>query len=135
MKRKAFIFVFIALLSVMPASCAPGAIVQVNTPAPSPGAGTPAPGGQIEFPGVSIRFDAPGPNPMMGTPDAHGRVAGILQGIWHRIISPVTLVLSFVNNSAQIYEVHNDGGPYNLGFFLGIILLLVVLIGIGSRRA
>jgi len=50
--------------------------------------------------------------------DAQGRVAGIWLGIWHGFISPVTLVLSFFNKDVQMYEVHNAGNLYNLGFFL-----------------
>ena len=35
-----------------------------------------------------------------------------------------------------MYEVHNDGSQYNLGFFLGVIVLFIVLgalIGAGRR--
>jgi len=116
------------------AGCAPGAVAQVNTPVPDT-PGTPAPSGQIDVPGVSIQIYAPGPNPMVNTADAYGRVAGILLGIWHGIISPVTLVLSFANRGGQIYEVHNDGSQYNLGFLLGVAILFVILgAGVGSRR-
>ena len=48
-------------------------------------------------------------------------------GVWHGIISPITLILSFLNPSVQMYEVHNDGAPYNLGFLLGIVILVAVL--------
>ena len=96
MKKKLFTFALAAMILVVVTACAPGAVAQVNTPVPTtPGA--PAPSGQIEVPGVTIQIYAPGLNPMVNTADAYGQVAGILLGIWHGIISPVTLVLSFAN--------------------------------------
>ncbi|HEY2980190.1 MAG TPA: hypothetical protein VGJ22_03330 [Anaerolineales bacterium] len=132
MKKKAFILVLFAVLLVAIAGCAPGSVAQVNTPVPD--AGTSAPNGEINVPGVSININAPGPNPMVNTPDDQGRVAGILMGLWHGIISPVTLLLSFLGKNTQIYEVHNDGRSYNLGFLLGILLWLALVFGVGSRR-
>jgi len=135
MKKKLFIIVLIALMFVMVASCAPGSIIQINTPVPNTPAGTPAPSGQVSLPGVSIQSYAPGPNPAVNTADAQGRIAGIWMGIWHGFISPVTLVLSIFNKDVQMYEVHNDGNLYNLGFFLGLALVFLILgIIFGSRR-
>jgi hypothetical protein len=135
MKKKLFIFVSMAIMLVMVAGCAPGTVAQINTPVPNTRAGTPAPNGQINVPGVSIQIYAPGRNPLVNKVDAHDRVAGILLGIWHGIISPVTLVLSFVNKGVQMYEVHNDGSQYNLGFLLGVAIGFVILGAIvGSRR-
>jgi hypothetical protein len=115
--------------------CAPGSVVQINTPVPNTQAGTPAPNGQINVPGVSIQIYAPGPNPLANTANAHGRVAGILLGIWHGIISPVTLVISFFNQGVQMYEVHNDGNQYNLGFLIGVAIVFILLGAlVGSRR-
>jgi hypothetical protein len=134
MRKGLFTLALLGVVLVMAAGCAPGTIAQVNTPVPS-GPGTPAPSGQINVPGVTIQVGAPGPNPLVNTADANGRVAGILLGIWHGIISPVTLVLSFVNQGAQMYEVHNDGSQYNLGFLLGVALVFVLLgATAGSRR-
>ncbi len=135
MKKKFFNFVFLAVMLVMTAGCTSGAVVQVNTPLPDTKAGTPAANGKINVPGVSIQVYAPGPNPQVNTPDAHGRPAGILLGIWHGIISPVTLVVSFINSNVQMYEVHNDGSPYNLGFLLGVAIVFILLgVFAGSRR-
>ncbi|MGA2112340.1 MAG: hypothetical protein ABSG98_09375 [Anaerolineales bacterium] len=135
MKKKLSIFTLMAVMLVMLAGCTPGTVVQVNTPVPNTQSGTPAPNGQINVPGVSIQVYAPGPNPLANTADAHGRVAGILLGLWHGFISPVTLVLSFLNKGAQMYEVHNNGSEYNLGFLLGVAILFVILAAIvGSRR-
>ena len=134
MKRKLLTFALVAVMLVMVAGCAPGAVAQVNTPVPST-PGTPAPSGQINLPGVNIQISAPGPNPLVNTPDAHGPAAGILMGIWHGIISPVTLVVSFVNPNVQMYEVHNDGSQYNLGFLIGVAIVFVLLgVIAGSRR-
>jgi hypothetical protein len=133
--KKIFIVVFMTMILEMTSGCAPGTGVQVNTPAPQTPAGTPASSGQINVPGVSININAPSPEPQFNTPGPNGRVAGILMGIWHGVISPVTIVLSFVNKDSQMYEVHNDGGPYNLGFVLGVIVLLVIVgLLVGFRR-
>ncbi len=135
MKKKPFTFIFLALVLVLVAGCTTGNAVEVNTPLPNPPAGTPASNGKINVPGVSIQVYAPGPNPQVNTSDAHGRPAGIGLGIWHGVISPVTLVVSFFNPNVQMYEVHNDGSPYNFGFLLGVAIVFVLLgIFAGSRR-
>ena len=134
--KKLYAFILMAMLIVIVVGCAPGSAIQVKTPVPSTKAGTPAPNGQIDVPAVSIQVNAPGPNPLVNTSDKQGHVAGILMGIWHGFISPVTIVLSFINPDVQMYEVHNDGSQYNLGFFLGVIVLFIVLgalIGAGRR--
>lgn len=132
---KIIIFVVVVLMLVMVSGCAPGSVAQINTPVPNTKGGTPAPNGQITVPGVNIQTYAPGPNPLVNTADPHGSPAGILLGIWHGIISPVTLVLSFVNKDVQMYEVHNNGSQYNLGFLIGMVILFVILgLIIGSRR-
>jgi len=136
MKKIPFLFVFITIGLFMTAGCAPNSVVQANTPVSKPPAGTPAPSGQIDVPGVTIQVYAPGPNPMVNTADAHGRPAGFWLGIWHGIISPVNLLLSFINKqNVQMYEVHNNGSLYNLGFFLGILIMPAVFgLLFGSRR-
>jgi hypothetical protein len=135
MKKKLFFFVLMAVMLVMVAGCAPGTVAQINTPVPNTQAGTPAPNGQINVPGVTLQINVPGPNPLVNTADAHDRVAGILLGIWHGIISPVPLVVSYFNPNMQMYEVHNDGSQYNLGFLLGVAIVFVILGAIvGSSR-
>jgi hypothetical protein len=134
MKKKIYIFVFLAVILVMIAGCVPNSVAQINTPVPNKVAGTPTPSGQINIPGVSIQIYAPGPNPLVNKPDTYNRVAGILMGIWHGVISPVTLVISFINSNVQMYEVHNDGGQYNLGFLIGVAIIFLVLgASAGSR--
>lgn len=136
MKKSLFIFALIALMAVMTAGCTLDISGPISTPGPNPAAGTPAPNGQVNLPGVSIQVYAPGPNPLVNTAAAHGQPAGFWLGIWHGIISPVTLLISFINKQeVRMYEVHNDGNRYNFGFFLGILVMPAVFgLLIGSRR-
>ncbi len=66
---------------------------------------------------------APGPNDFLNSPGTKGSVAGFWQGLWNGVISPVTFIISLFNRTVQIYEVHNNGGWYNLGFLLGVIVI------------
>jgi hypothetical protein len=138
MTKTVFAAIALILMAVLLAGCDLNQIVTIDTPVPGkaeaeatpippvPTAepGVPVSGGTIDLPGARINIYAPGPNPFMERPGATGVVAGILLGLWHGIISPITLILSFLNRNVQMYEVHNDGAPYNLGFFLGIALLV-----------
>ena len=134
MKKNAIIFVFMAIFLMIAAGCASSKVIQVNTPVPKSQAGTPASNGQINVPGVSIQVYASGLNPMVNTPDEHGSPAGIWLGLWHGIISPVIIVLSFFHKNVQMYEVHNDGNLYNLGFFLGVFMWAAVIGLLIGRR-
>ena len=134
MKKKLFVFVFLAAMLGVVAGCTPGTIL-VETPVRNSKAATPAPDGRINVPGVSIQVYAPGPNPQANIADAQGRVASTLLGIWHGIISPITLIMSFINKGGQMYEVHNDGSQYNLGFLVGVAVVFLILgVFAGSRR-
>jgi hypothetical protein len=46
--------------------------------------------------------------------------AGFWMGLWHGFISLFTFIISLFCNDVNIYEVHNSGWPYNLGFIIGI---------------
>jgi hypothetical protein len=139
MKEKLSSFILVVLMFVSIAGCTiqtdsdSDSVVKVNTPAPTPVGGTPAPDDEIKVPGISINLNAPGPNPSVNTPDDHGVVAGALLGLWHGVISPITLVMSFFNRNVQMYEVHNNGREYNLGFLLGIAILLIIVV-FSTRR-
>jgi hypothetical protein len=136
MQKLPWNFLFLILPAVLLTGCATGTIVSVDTQAPAVQTGTPESGGEIVVPGVSIQVYAPGPNPQANTSDAHGRPAGIGLGIWHGVISPVTLVASFFNPGVQMYEVHNEGSMYNFGFLLGVAIVFVLLgVFAVSRRA
>lgn len=52
------------------------------------------------------------------TPD---RPANFLWGIWHGWIAPISLVISVFNPARSIYEVHNTGFWYDLGFYSAVI--------------
>lgn len=78
-------------------------------------------------PDAMALLTAPGPNPMINQPDALGRVARAGAGLWHGLIAPITLILSFFDANVHMYEVHNAGSEYDLGFLLGVALILSLL--------
>jgi hypothetical protein len=61
---------------------------------------------------------AAGSNPLLNS-HGNGSVAGFWLGVWHGMICPIALVISWFNSRVSIYEVHNNGGWYNTGFLLG----------------
>jgi len=77
---------------------------------------------------------APGPNSMAKVPDEEGKVATFWWGLWHGIIAPITFIISLFNQNVQIYEVHNNGAWYNLGYLLGLMIILGGSGGGAGRR-
>lgn len=76
---------------------------------------------------LSVSGCAAGRNPLQGSAaqvacctELHGTSAGFWLGVWHGVIAPVTLFVSLFHSSTGVYEVHNNGGWYNFGFFLGL---------------
>ena len=67
---------------------------------------------------------AAGPNAAVDVPSAAGDIAGFWRGLWHGIIVPVTFVVSLFSDTVSVYEVHNNGGWYDFGFFLGASFFL-----------
>jgi hypothetical protein len=65
---------------------------------------------------------APGPNPLSRTPDAKGEVPGFWRGLWNGIIAPITFIISLFSEKVRMYEVHNNGGWYDFGFVLGVMI-------------
>jgi hypothetical protein len=108
------VLVLVTLLLALSA-CAPGSSVEVNTPA------------------TTVELTTPGPNPEQNQPDDSGRLAGLAQGLWHGLIAPVTVVGSFFNPDMQMYEVHNNGQEYNIGFLIGVAVVFLLLGLIGGR--
>lgn len=47
--------------------------------------------------------------------------AGFWYGLWHGIISFISLVIHLFNESVMVYETNNTGGWYDFGFLLGVI--------------
>jgi len=44
-------------------------------------------------------------------------------GIWHGIISVISLLFHIFNENVVVYEMHNTGGWYDFGFLLGVIFV------------
>ena len=61
-----------------------------------------------------------GPNPLRNSPDSAGNVAGFFRGYWHGLTIIFSFIGSWFSDSIHIYEVHNNGFWYNLGFVLGL---------------
>jgi hypothetical protein len=66
---------------------------------------------------MANRFAAAGPNSKYRTPEAEP--AGFWSGIWHGMIMPITFFVSLFDKGVGIYETHNSGWTYDLGFVLG----------------
>lgn len=58
---------------------------------------------------------------------------GFWQGLWHGLISPVTFVISLLNDHVGIYAVRNDGGWY-AGFMIGVSTVFTAAARGGGRR-
>ncbi len=65
---------------------------------------------------------APGLNESVNSVDRAGDVAGFWSGLWHGFIVVFTFVVSLLSDNVSVYEVHNNGNWYNLGFVLGAML-------------
>ena len=55
---------------------------------------------------------------------------GFLLGLWHGFIFPVAWLLSLFMPEVAVYAVPNDGGWYDFGYFLGIVVF-----GVGARKS
>jgi hypothetical protein len=75
---------------------------------------------------------AAGPNEMKSSGD---EVAGFWLGLWHGLIAPITFIISLFNDNVNIYEVVNNGGWYNFGFILGVMIIFGGGGGGSSRAA
>ena len=113
--KKILVFVLFVVLLVTLTACAPGSKIDLDAPE------------------TQKQFSMPDPNPEIDKPAENGLVAGVLQGLWHGFISPVTVILSFFKENVQMYEVHNDGKEYNLGFLIGVAIVFLVLGFSGGR--
>jgi hypothetical protein len=107
----------LALLLLLPlTACGPGSDLEVTTP------------------DSTIRLTTPGPNPELNKADESGLVAGLVIGLWHGLIAPIMLIGSFFNPTMQIYEVHNNGLEYNIGYLIGVAFVFLLLGVLGGRR-
>ncbi len=67
---------------------------------------------------------APTANPLTDQAIADGSPAGFLLGVWHGFIVVVSFVVSLFSDSVGVYEVHNTGWSYNLGYLFGLMMAL-----------
>jgi hypothetical protein len=54
---------------------------------------------------------------------------GFWMGLWHGFIFPVAWIVSLFDRHVAIYAVPNNGGWYDFGYFLGIVVF-----GVGARK-
>ena len=54
---------------------------------------------------------------------------GFWLGLWHGFIFPVAWIVSLFAPGVAIYAVPNNGGWYDFGYFLGIVVF-----GVGARK-
>ena len=59
---------------------------------------------------------------------------GFLLGLWHGFIFPVAWVFSLFTPRVAVYAVPNNGGWYDFGYFLGIVVFGVGAHGARPRR-
>ena len=52
---------------------------------------------------------------------SRGRPAGLLLGIWHGWLAPVSLIVSLFRDGVRIYEPMNTGWWYDFGFYIAVI--------------
>ena len=55
---------------------------------------------------------------------------GFWLGLWHGFIFPVAWLVSLLVPKVAVYAVPNDGGWYDFGYFLGIVVF-----GVGARKS
>ena len=55
---------------------------------------------------------------------------GFLLGLWHGFIFPVAWIVSLFVGKVAVYAVPNNGGWYDFGYFLGIVVF-----GVGARKS
>ena len=65
-------------------------------------------------------------SPAMVAPTA----PGFWLGLWHGFIFPVAWLVSLFTDQVAIYAVPNNGGWYDFGYFLGIVVF-----GVGARKS
>ena len=69
----------------------------------------------------------------VATQDAHTvapQAPGFWLGLWHGFIFPLAWIVSLFSDKIAIYAVPNNGGWYDFGYFLGIVVF-----GVGAKRS
>jgi hypothetical protein len=60
--------------------------------------------------------------------------AGFWAGVWHGLICVITFIISLFSDGVRMYEVHNSGAWYDLGFILGACIAFGGSGGAGWKR-
>lgn len=60
--------------------------------------------------------------------------AGFFAGLWHGFIIVVAFIISLFTENVGIYEIHNAGWTYDLGFLLGLCFSLMAPWKVGCSR-
>lgn len=68
------------------------------------------------------RLAVAGPNSRFEIADA--APAGFWAGFWHGVIAPIAFIVSLFQPGVRMYEMKNTGWKYDLGFLLGILVVL-----------
>ena len=55
---------------------------------------------------------------------------GFLWGLWHGFVFPFAWIGSLIDPDIAVYAVPNNGGWYDFGFFIGVVVL-----GVGARSS
>ena len=63
-----------------------------------------------------------GSNSLANVETTAGDVAGFWLGLWHGFIVLFTFIASLFKDNVGVYEVHNNGGWYNFGFLMGMMM-------------
>ena len=66
-----------------------------------------------------------GYNDLTRIPNGKGQTAGFGIGIAHGFLSVISVGVSLFNKKINIYEVHNTGFGYNIGFVIGVLLWVI----------
>jgi hypothetical protein len=77
----------------------------------------------LVLPAALLAGCAPSTNPLAHQSLAGAAPAGFLLGLWHGLIVWVTFIVSLFDGRVGVYEVHNAGWTYNLGFVIGAACL------------
>jgi hypothetical protein len=84
---------------------------------------------------LTLAACAAGPNPGLDTAPADlSQPAGFWLGLWQGMILPVAFVVSLFTDSVSVYEVHNSGNWYDVGYVLGISFVFGGPLGASRAR-
>ncbi|RME58055.1 hypothetical protein D6779_07280 [Candidatus Parcubacteria bacterium] len=68
-------------------------------------------------------------NPVTLLPSGTDGIAGFWDGLWHGIISPITLFASVFSDKVSMYNIFNNGWHYDAGFLIGMWLTFIFMSG------